>query len=329
MSFQEVELKKIRPNRLNPRLEFRKETLDELADSIERSGLVQPIVVRPTADGYEVVIGERRYRAAQQVSLDKVPAIVRKYTDAEVIELNLMENIHREDLSAVEKANACKQLRDRFPERYPTWEKVAEQVGVSFETVKSWVRTLDLPEEIRERIAPKEIQRVPKGKVDYQTALHIVETIKERPKQIEVARKLAQARVSQRVARQVIKEVAKKPQKSVEDVMKSVIEVPPRLPFMPEHVPPIRKGTKVQTSRKGIDPKIRVGAKVDAYTKFAELRVTNITRKRLADFTAEDARREGGYTLQEFKKVWTKLHGQWEPDEIVNVVTFKLESMTI
>jgi ParB family chromosome partitioning protein len=329
VSFQEVELKKVKPNRLNPRIEFRKEALDELADSIERNGLVQPIVVRPTADGYEVVVGERRYRAAQQASLDKVPAIVRKYTDAEVIELNLMENIHREDLSAVEKANACRQLRDRLPEKYPTWEKVAEEIGVSYETVKSWVRTLDLPEEIRDRIAPKEVQRVPKGKVDYQTALHIVEAIKERPKQIEVTRKLAEARMPQRVARQIIKEVARRPQKSVEDVMRSIVEAPPRLPFMSEHVPPIRKGTKVQTSRKGLDPKIRVGARVDAYTKFAELRVANIMRKRLGDFTAEDAKREGGYTLQEFKRVWKKLHGEWTPEEIVNVVTFKLERMTI
>ncbi|MEM2915397.1 MAG: ParB/RepB/Spo0J family partition protein, partial [Candidatus Bathyarchaeia archaeon] len=130
-----VELKRIRPNRLNPRMEIGIQELNELADSIKQVGLLQPLIVRPIDDGYEVVVGERRYRACQQAGLDKIPVIIRKYADDEVIELNLIENIHREDLSAVEKARSCKQLRDRFPDRYPTWEKVAEKVGVSFETV--------------------------------------------------------------------------------------------------------------------------------------------------------------------------------------------------
>ena len=323
MSFQEVELKKIKPNRLNPRLEFRKEALDELADSIESMGVLQPLVLRPFKDGYEVVVGERRYRAAQQAKLDKVPAIIRDYTDDQVIELNLVENTHREDLSAVEKANACKQLREKFPEKYPTWEKVAEEIGISFETVKSWVRTLGLPEEIRERIAPREIQRVPAGKLDYQTAIHIVEAIKDRPKQIEVARKLAETRMPQRLARQVIREVARKPQRPVEEAIKGVLEAPPSIPFMPEHADLIRKGVKTQTSRKGIDPKIKVGATVEAYTKFADLKVMDVTRKRLGDFDQEDAKREGGYTLEEFKKIWKQLHGEWNPDEKVCVIHFR------
>src|SRR3989304_3368084 len=131
MSFQEVEQKKIKPNRLNPRLEFRKEALDELADSIERSGLVQPIVVRPVQDGYEVVVGERRYRASQQAKLDKVPAIVQEYSDDQVIELNLIENIQREDLTAVEKGNCIKQLLEKYPEKYPNHGSVSKALGVS------------------------------------------------------------------------------------------------------------------------------------------------------------------------------------------------------
>lgn len=119
MSFQQVELKKVKPNRLNPRLEFRKEPLDELPDSIESMGVPQPLILRPMKDGYEVVVGERRYRAAQQAGLDRVPAIVRDYTDDQVIELNVVENIQREDLTAVEKGKCIKQLMEDFPGKYP------------------------------------------------------------------------------------------------------------------------------------------------------------------------------------------------------------------
>ena len=116
-SFAYIDLKKIQPNRLNPRLEFRKKALDELSDSIKESGMLQPIIIRPVGNEYEVVVGERRYRASQQANLEKVPVIIRDYTDDEVIELNLIENIQRENLSAVEKANSCIQLKKRFPEK--------------------------------------------------------------------------------------------------------------------------------------------------------------------------------------------------------------------
>ena len=94
----DVELKKIQPSRLNPRLEFTKIGLDELADSIKHVGILEPIIVRLVdSDTYEVVVGERRYRAAQQAGLDKVPVIITDYTDEEVMEINLIENIQREE----------------------------------------------------------------------------------------------------------------------------------------------------------------------------------------------------------------------------------------
>lgn len=126
---KEVELSRIRPNRLNPRLEINVERLNELAESIREVGLLEPLIVRPSEDGYEVVIGERRYRASQQANLRTVPVVIRDYTDDQVIELNLIENIQREDLSVVEKGKSCRQLRDKYPEKYPTWEKVAEKIG--------------------------------------------------------------------------------------------------------------------------------------------------------------------------------------------------------
>lgn len=331
MSFQEVELKKIKPNRLNPRLEFRKEALDELADSIERSGLVQPLVVRPVQDGYEVVVGERRYRASQQAKLDKVPAIVRKYSDDQVIELNLIENIQREDLTAVEKGNCIKQLMDNFPEKYPKHASVASAIGVGDTAVREWLRLVEeMAAPVQRMIAPEAPSRkIPEGKMDWQTAANLAQKIKDKPRQVEVAKTLIQRRIRGRAARRIIQEAARRPERPIEEAVKKIIEEPPQLPFMPEHVPPIRKGTKIQTSRKGLDPKIHVGAKVEAYTKFADLRITDISRKRLGDFTEEDAKREGGYTLEEFKRVWKKLHDEWNPSETVNVIRFKVEKVTI
>ena len=325
----DIELKKIQPNRLNPRLEFTKAGLDELADSIKQVGLLEPIIVRPSGhDIYEVVVGERRYRASQQAGLNTVPVIIRDYTDEQVIELNLIENVQREDLTVVERARVCKQLRDGFPNKYPTWDAVAKRVGVSSETLKSWVRTLGLPDEIQRQIAVREPteRRLPKGSIDYQTALHIIEKVKEPQKQVELARKLAEEHTPQRAAREVIRGVAKEPQKSISQVFREVVEEAPiLLPFSKKHADDILDGRKTQTSRKGVYPNIKPGRVVrGAITHFADLEIVDVQRKKLRDFNENDAQREGGYTLEEFKNVWKGLHGEWNPNESVSVIRFRL-----
>jgi len=100
----EIDLKKLEPNKLNPRQRFSKAGLDDLAASIRQFGVLEPILVRPVNSHYQVVVGERRYRAAQQAGLDTVPVVIRDYSDEDVMEINLVENVQREDLSAVEKA---------------------------------------------------------------------------------------------------------------------------------------------------------------------------------------------------------------------------------
>jgi len=326
-TLKEIELSKIYPNRLNPRLDINIEKLNELAESIKQVGLLEPLLVRPFEDGYEVVVGERRYRASQQANLKKVPVIIREFTDDQVIELNLIENIQREDLSVVEKAKSCEQLKDKFPGKYPTWKRVAEKIGVSLETVRIWVRTLGLPEEVQKLVAPRETHRVPEGRIDYQTALHVVERIKEPEKQVETAREIAERHIPQRRAQRIIREVAKEPEKSVEEIITKIVEEPYDLPFRLSHMDLILKGSKIQTSRKGIpDPKIKEGAIVHAAVwepHFADLRVTRIERKRLRDFDEEDAKREGGYTLEEFKKVWIDIQGEWDEDLFVYVIHFE------
>lgn len=326
---KEIELKKIRPNKLNPRLDMDFEPLNELAESIRQVGLLEPLIVRPVDDEFEVVIGERRYRASQQVGLNKVPALVRKYSDDEVVELNLIENVQREDLSAVEKGNCCKLLMDKYPEKYPSIQNLSKKLGVSNQTINSWLQLVSAPTEIQRMVSPAEKVGVPraKGKIDYDTAVTITRRIKEPERQIEVAREIAKRPIYRRTAREVIARVAKEPEKPVEEVIREVVEAPYGMPFRLSHMEPILKGVKTQTSRKGIpDPKVKVGAIIHASIwepHFADLRVTSIERKRLKELDEEDAEREGGYTLEEFRKVWKEIHGEWNEDEFVYVIHFE------
>ena len=324
---QFIETKRLHTNKMNPRLEIDPERLTELSESIKKVGILQPIIVRPLGDGFEVVVGERRYRAARQANIDKVPAIVRNFTDEEIIELNLIENVQREDLSVVEKAKACKQLRDKFPLKYSSWEKVAETLGISIKTLQMWTRTLALPEEMQKLVAPAYTYRVPEGKIDYQTAIHVTARIKEPEKQVEMAREIVERRIPVRDVRRVIAEVAEKPDETVKEVVSRIVEEPFDIPFRLSHMQPILNGTKTQTSRTGIpDPKVKEGAIIHAAVwepRFADLRVKSIERKRLKYFDENDAKNEGGYTLEEFKEVWKKLHGDWDEDQLVYVIHFE------
>lgn len=324
----DIELKKIQPNRLNPRLEFSKAGLDDLADSIKEVGLLEPIIVRKTGeDSYEVVVGERRYRAAQQAGLDAVPAIVRDYRDDEVMELNLIENIQREDLSAVEKGRLSKQLVEKFPSKFPNQSALAKKLGINTHTVSEWFRAAGLPDEIQGLIAP-EVQRkaMPPGRVDYKTALTVTQRIKEPERARELIRHMAERRVPQRKAIQITKEVAKEPEKPIQQIFQEVIEQAPIfLPFSKVHADAILKNIKTQTSRKAKDPRLQPGVTVRAQvTHFADLEVIEVYRKKLGNFNDEDARQEGGYTLDKFKQVWKALHGEWNPDESVYVIRFRL-----
>jgi len=325
----EVELKKISPNRLNPRLSMNVERLNELADSIRQMGVIEPLIVRPTDDGYEVVVGERRYRASQQAGLQKIPVIIRDYTDEQVVELNLVENIQREDLSAVEKGNCCKQLMEKFPDKYPTQGTIARKIGVSNESISAWLRLTKVPEEMQKIIAPAEKTGVPReeGKLDYSTAVAITRRIEEPERQVEVAKEIAKSPLHREKAKQVVTIAAKEPQRPIEEVVKEVAEAPAELSFRLNHVQLILDGVKTQITKKGIpDSKIKTGAVIYAAVwepHFADLHITSVERKRLKYFTEEDAKAEGGYTLEEFKKMWKNQYREWNENELVYIIHFE------
>jgi ParB family chromosome partitioning protein len=141
-------LDQIRPGRLNPRRDFREEDLIELADSIRQKGLVQPILVRPDANngGYEIVAGERRWRAAQRAGMHQVPVIVRQLGDREALELAIIENVQRTDLNAIEEASGYRELMERFGY---TQDRLAEEIGKSRSHLANTLRLLRLPDSVQ------------------------------------------------------------------------------------------------------------------------------------------------------------------------------------
>ena len=143
---QTVPIEQIHPNPDQPRKRFDASMLDDLVASIKEKGVLQPLIVRPSKDGFEIVAGERRWRAAQQAQLHSLPVIVREFTDTEVLEVAIIENIQRADLNPVEEAAGYKQLMDRFGH---TQEKMAEALGKSRSHIANLLRLLQLPQSVQ------------------------------------------------------------------------------------------------------------------------------------------------------------------------------------
>jgi ParB family chromosome partitioning protein len=137
----QIDIDLIEPSPYQPRTRFREEALDELARSIQSSGIIQPLVLRPVGNRYQLIAGERRWRAAQRAGLKTVSSIVRQVPDELALEMTLVENIQREDLNAIEQARAFERLMDEF---HATQEAVAERTGKDRATVANAIRLLKL-----------------------------------------------------------------------------------------------------------------------------------------------------------------------------------------
>ena len=146
---RQVPISAIHPNPRQPRRYFNEAKIAELSESIRNQGILQPLVVRKIPQGYELILGERRFRAAQRARLERVPVIVKDVSDAESLEMALVENIQREELTPIEEALAYRQLMEEF---HLTQEQVAHRVGKSRPVVTNLLRVLNLPEEIKEQV---------------------------------------------------------------------------------------------------------------------------------------------------------------------------------
>lgn len=162
----------IEPNRDQPRKQFEPSALADLADSIRQYGILQPLVVRPMPDGtYQLVAGERRWRAARMAGLSEVPVMIRELTDTETMALALIENLQREDLNAMEEAAGYRDLMDRFG---LTQEQVSAKVGKSRPVITNAMRLLNLPDRVRAMV---ETQQLSAGHARSLLALEIDEEI--------------------------------------------------------------------------------------------------------------------------------------------------------
>lgn len=151
---QNIKIKDLRPNPYQPRKHFDDETIDELRQSIEQHGILQPLVVRKSIKGYEIVVGERRYRAAKAAKLDSVPAIVRELTDDEMMELALIENLQREDLNPLEEAKAYKKLMEHLS---LTQDQLSVKLGKSRPHIANYLRLLQAPQIVQQYLQEEKI----------------------------------------------------------------------------------------------------------------------------------------------------------------------------
>ena len=183
---EKIDINKIYANPNQPRRNFDKDSLNELADSIRLHGLIQPIIVNETLDGYMIIAGERRYRAAKICGLKEINAIVKQYTEKQVAEIAIIENLQREDLNPIEVARGIKRLMDEYG---LTQEKVAERIGKSRSAVANSIRILSL--------YPEVIDLVEKGKISFGHA-KILASITDYTTQIILAKKIAKDKLTVR-----------------------------------------------------------------------------------------------------------------------------------
>ncbi|OAB47493.1 ParB/RepB/Spo0J family partition protein [Paenibacillus antarcticus] len=146
----EISLSQLRANPYQPRKEFKEEAIHELAESIRQHGVIQPIIVRSVIKGYEIIAGERRFRASQYCGKATIPAVVRNFTDQQVMEIALIENLQRENLNAMEIAVAYQGLMDQYA---LTQEELSLKVGKSRSHIANFLRLLSLPEEVKDYVS--------------------------------------------------------------------------------------------------------------------------------------------------------------------------------
>jgi ParB family chromosome partitioning protein len=189
----EIPLKEIYANQNQPRKNFDEDKLKELAESMKEHGVLQPVILRKKTKGYELVAGERRWRAARMAGLEKIPAIVKELSDADVMEIALIENLQREDLNPLEEAMAYKQLMDEFG---MTQEELSKRVGKSRSQIANTVRLLNLEKEIKDLIADEKLT------AGHARALLAIEDKKER---IKLAKKICEENLSVRQIEEIVK----------------------------------------------------------------------------------------------------------------------------
>lgn len=216
-SVTELKITELEANQNQPRRFFDDQALQELADSIKQHGVVQPIIVRKVDESYQIVAGERRWRAARLAGLKTVPVVIKDYSNTQVMEIALIENLQRQDLNAIEEAIAYKSLLE---EHDMTQEEISEKIGKSRSAIANTLRLLNLPEAIKSLVV--------QGKISAGHARALL-AIEDQKKQLEIAEKIITQQLN---VRDIEKLAAQKDSKEkIKEIKKSVeiIELEDRL----------------------------------------------------------------------------------------------------
>ena len=208
-----VPINKVEPNKEQPRKHFNEDALLELSESIKQMGIIQPIVVQNRNSYYEIIAGERRWRAAKQAGLKKIPVIIKNYTEQEIVEISLIENIQREDLNPIEEAFAYKRLLEEFNLKQ---DEVAERVSKSRTAVTNSIRLLKLNEKVQQMVIDDMIQ------TGHARALLGIEDLE---KQYNMAQKVFDEKLSVRETEKLVKKVQKEKEEVEKTKMDKQLEI--------------------------------------------------------------------------------------------------------
>jgi len=229
----------LRPNKFQPRTQMDDERIDDLARSIRANGIIQPIIVRKVEQGYEIIAGERRWRAAQRAGLHRVPVVVRDIPEDRLLAVALIENVQREDLNPIEEAHAYRRLADEF---HLTQEQIADAVGKDRSSIANIVRLLRLPQEVRGNVASNALSM---------GHARAILALADEAAQLRLARDVIARSLSVRETEALVKKAAapeeKKPQKKI-DVHTRAAEDKLRMSL----------GTRVRINRKGKGGRIEI-----------------------------------------------------------------------
>ncbi len=194
----EIEIEDVLPNPLQPRMKFNPESIDELAQSIRETGVIQPIVVVPEGDNYKIIVGERRWRAAQKAGLKKIPALVRSIPKEKQLEVSLVENLQRESLNPLEVAIVFQRMMEELGF---TQEEVADKVGKDRSSVANYLRLLLLPQQVQEYLSEDKLS------MGHARALAALEDAEA---QVELARAIVGKGLSVRDVEKIVSRAKKK-----------------------------------------------------------------------------------------------------------------------
>jgi len=236
-------IEEVHPNRSQPRKHFDESKLQELAETIKEKGILDPLMVRKMGEGYELIAGERRWRAAQKAGLKEVPVIVREVDDREVLEISLIENLQREDLNPIEKAEGFKRLIEEFQ---VSQEKISARVGKDRTTVTNALRLLKLPPQVKNELVENHIT---------QGHAMAILSLESRERQKELCDLIIKKGLSVREAEGLAKRWSGKPIEKAAEKKKGELEnqIQSLQDTLRRHL-----GTKVQIKQKGKRGKIEI-----------------------------------------------------------------------